>query len=197
MNCALLYRTKYLGLLRAAVVLFQCNARLCKKLQRKIIGIPSLVYYARYAAVDYHFGANRARLMRAVQCCAVYANAHFCRLDYGVLFGMRGITKLVPRARLYAQFATHTHAFFLAAFDPRARAVVARSHYPFVFGNHRADLAVFLKTARPARDCVRYFHEPSIPLIHSNSRFVKFVYHYITNIGIMQPVLKIRMEFFD
>ena len=126
------------------VVLFYRNVCLFKELHRKFVGVAVFKDDALYTAVDYHFGADDARLVGAVQGCFRKRNAESCRLNDGVLFGVDGVTKFVACSAWNVENATHTFLSFDATFYPCRRAVVAGSQNTFVFYDDSAYLAVFL-----------------------------------------------------
>ena len=83
--------------------------------------------------------------MRAVNRCAVHADAELCCLNDRILFGVHGIAELVACSARDVQLASEAFAFLLAAFDPASGAVVSRGDDALIAGDYRADLSVLLK----------------------------------------------------
>ena len=103
--------------------------------------------------------------MRAVERGVLNGHAQLRRLDDGVLLGVDGVAKLVPRARGDALLFAHALAALNAGADARGRAVVAGGEYALVFDDHRADLAVGLIAAGPGGDEAGHLHKALVPFI--------------------------------
>ena len=93
----------------------------------KFVGISLFENDPLYARIYNHFGAYRAWLMSAIKSSSFNRNPQFCRLDYGVLFGMNRIAYFVAGTRFDTAVDSQTFAPFFAAFYTRARTVIARS----------------------------------------------------------------------
>lgn len=100
----------------------------------KFVGVTLLVDDARNAAVYYHFGADRARLVRAVQRGAHDAHSHTGSLNDGVLLGVRGVAQFVLRSAGYVELAAKTLALFLARLDSATGAVVTGGEDSLILG---------------------------------------------------------------
>ena len=116
------------------------------------------------SCVDEQARADDARAVGDVHRRAKDGHAHARRLDERVLLGVDRVADLRPRAGRDVQLAAQALPPLLAGKDALGRAVVARGQDPLVPHDDRADLPVLLITRGPARDCVRHFHKPMVPL---------------------------------
>src|SRR5699024_5060384 len=134
------------------LVLLQFYAALQEHLAGELVRVALAVDHAGNAGIDDHLRADDAGLVRAVERGVLNGHAQLRRLDDGVLLGVDGVAKLVPRARGDALLFAHALAALNAGADARGRAVVAGGEYALVFDDHRADLAVGLIAAGPGGD---------------------------------------------
>ena len=130
-----------------AVEANQLHARFLEYLVGEVVRIGMRVHHPGNTGIDDHFRADHAGLVCAVKRRAVDADSELSRLYDGVLFGVYGVTKLMLFAGRDIKLLAQALAFFLAAFDARGRAVVARGQYTFVSNDDGSDAAVFLKAA--------------------------------------------------
>ena len=115
--------------------------------------------------------------MSTVKGTAFYRGTDPCRLDYGILFGVHGVTYLLHRAALYAHLCPEAFALVHTALYALRRTVVTGRNDALVAHDDRADVPVLLAAARPFADMFGEHHEPLIPFIHSFLRNIHMFHH--------------------
>lgn len=81
------------------LIFYNLHTSFLTQFQGKIVGVAFLVDYLFDTAVDDHFGADGTGLVRNVNGCVVNRNAEFGSLNYGILFGVHGVTHFLSGPR--------------------------------------------------------------------------------------------------
>ncbi len=123
----------------------------------KFIGVFAFMYDADDACIDEHFGADDAGLKCDVYGAAFCADADFCRLYDGVLFGVQCAAELMPLAGRDAQTFAFTAADFRTMAQAGRCAVIACCYDTVFADNDRADLPA--KTGGGFFYDFRYLHK--------------------------------------